>query len=50
VAKRCIEEFGVKAVGLKLDVTKTSSLKAAVRRSRTEVGSIGGLVHAGDHD
>jgi NAD(P)-dependent dehydrogenase (short-subunit alcohol dehydrogenase family) len=46
VAARCRDEFGVRAVGVKIDVTKTSALKAAVKRSRTEVGPIGGLVHA----
>ena len=46
VARRCTEEFGVRAVGLKIDVTKTSLLKGAVKRSRTEMGPIGGLVHA----
>jgi NAD(P)-dependent dehydrogenase (short-subunit alcohol dehydrogenase family) len=46
VAGRCADEFGVRAVGLKVDVTRTTTLKAAVRRSRTELGSIGGLVHA----
>ena len=46
VAGRCRDEFGVRAVGLKLDVTKTATLKSAVRRSRSEVGPIGGLVHA----
>jgi NAD(P)-dependent dehydrogenase (short-subunit alcohol dehydrogenase family) len=46
VASRCADEFGVRAVGLKVDVTKTSTLKAAVKRSRTELGTIGGLVHA----
>jgi NAD(P)-dependent dehydrogenase (short-subunit alcohol dehydrogenase family) len=46
VALSCSDEFGVRAVGLKVDVTKTSTLKAAVKRSRTEVGPIGGLVHA----
>jgi NAD(P)-dependent dehydrogenase (short-subunit alcohol dehydrogenase family) len=46
VARRCIDDYGVRAVGLKVDVTKTSTLKAAVKRSRTELGTIGGLVHA----
>jgi NAD(P)-dependent dehydrogenase (short-subunit alcohol dehydrogenase family) len=46
VAGHCADEFGVKAVGLKVDVTKTSTLKAAVKRSRNELGPIGGLVHA----
>ncbi|HEY3843322.1 MAG TPA: SDR family oxidoreductase [Acidimicrobiales bacterium] len=46
VARRCTDEFGVRAVGFKVDVTKTSTLKAAVKRSRTALGPIGGLVHA----
>ena len=46
VARRCIDAYGVRAVGLKVDVTKTSTLRAAVKRSRTELGTIGGLVHA----
>jgi NAD(P)-dependent dehydrogenase (short-subunit alcohol dehydrogenase family) len=46
VARRCTDEFGVRALGLKLDVTKTPTLKAAMRRSRTDLGPIGGLVHA----
>jgi len=46
VAARCADEFGVRAVGLKLDVTRTSTLKGAVKRSRQEVGPLGGLVHA----
>jgi NAD(P)-dependent dehydrogenase (short-subunit alcohol dehydrogenase family) len=46
VAKRCIEEYGVHAFGLRIDVTVTDSLKAAVRRSRSQLGPIGGLVHA----
>jgi NAD(P)-dependent dehydrogenase (short-subunit alcohol dehydrogenase family) len=45
-ATRCAEEYGVRAVGLKVDVTKTSTLKAAVRRSVSELGTIGGLVHS----
>ncbi len=46
VAQSCSDEYGVPAVGIKVDVTKTTTLKAAVKRSRTEVGPIGGLVHA----
>ncbi|HVB91339.1 MAG TPA: SDR family oxidoreductase [Acidimicrobiales bacterium] len=46
VARRCRDEHGVAAVGVKIDVTVTASLKAAVRRSRAELGPIGGLVHA----
>jgi NAD(P)-dependent dehydrogenase (short-subunit alcohol dehydrogenase family) len=45
-AIRCTEEYGVRAVGLKVDVAKTHTFKAAVRRSRTELGPIGGLVHS----
>jgi NAD(P)-dependent dehydrogenase (short-subunit alcohol dehydrogenase family) len=45
-ATRCIDECGVRAVGLKVDVTKTSTLRAAVRRSVSELGTVGGLVHA----
>jgi NAD(P)-dependent dehydrogenase (short-subunit alcohol dehydrogenase family) len=45
-AGRCRDEFGVRAVGIKVDVTRTATLKAAVKRSLTELGSIGGLVHA----
>jgi NAD(P)-dependent dehydrogenase (short-subunit alcohol dehydrogenase family) len=46
VAGRCRDEYGVRSVGLKVDVTKTSTLRNAVKRSRTELGTIGGLVHA----
>lgn len=46
VARLCIEEHGVPAIGIRVDVTKTSTLKAAVKRSRAELGTIGGLVHA----
>jgi NAD(P)-dependent dehydrogenase (short-subunit alcohol dehydrogenase family) len=46
VAARCADEFGVHAIGVRVDVTATASLKAALRRSRAEVGPIGGLVHA----
>jgi NAD(P)-dependent dehydrogenase (short-subunit alcohol dehydrogenase family) len=46
VAAECIDEFGVRALGLKVDVTKTSTLRAAVRRSLAELGPVGGLVHA----
>jgi NAD(P)-dependent dehydrogenase (short-subunit alcohol dehydrogenase family) len=45
-ARRCTDEFGVRASGLKVDVTQTSTLKAAVKKSRSELGTIGGLVHA----
>jgi NAD(P)-dependent dehydrogenase (short-subunit alcohol dehydrogenase family) len=45
-ARRCTDEFGVRASGLKVDVTQTSILKAAVKKSRSELGTIGGLVHA----
>ena len=34
--RRCIDEFGVRAVGIKVDVTKTATLKAAARRSLAE--------------
>ena len=46
VARRCVEEYGVRAAGLKVDVTKTATLKAAVKRSLTELGRIGGFVHS----
>jgi NAD(P)-dependent dehydrogenase (short-subunit alcohol dehydrogenase family) len=46
VASRCRDEFGVRAVGMKIDVTSTPALKAAVKRSLGEIGPIGGLVHA----
>jgi NAD(P)-dependent dehydrogenase (short-subunit alcohol dehydrogenase family) len=46
VAAQCADEHGVQAVGIRIDVTVTTSLKAAVKRSRTELGPIGGLVHA----
>jgi NAD(P)-dependent dehydrogenase (short-subunit alcohol dehydrogenase family) len=45
-AGRCIDEYGVRAVGLKVDVTRTTILKNAVKRSLAELGTIGGLVHA----
>jgi NAD(P)-dependent dehydrogenase (short-subunit alcohol dehydrogenase family) len=45
-ARRCTDEFGVRASGLKVDVTQTATLKAAVKKSRSELGPIGGLVHA----
>jgi NAD(P)-dependent dehydrogenase (short-subunit alcohol dehydrogenase family) len=41
-----MDEYGVRAIGIKVDVTKTSTLKAAVRRSLAELGPIGGLVHS----
>jgi NAD(P)-dependent dehydrogenase (short-subunit alcohol dehydrogenase family) len=46
VAQRCIDEYGVRAVGLKVDVTRTTTLKTAIKRSLTEVGTIGGFVHS----
>jgi NAD(P)-dependent dehydrogenase (short-subunit alcohol dehydrogenase family) len=46
VAKACADDYGVRAVGIKLDVTQTSALTSAVTRSHTAVGAIGGLVHA----
>jgi NAD(P)-dependent dehydrogenase (short-subunit alcohol dehydrogenase family) len=46
VAAQCREEHGVQAVGIKIDVTVTAALKGAVKRSRAELGPIGGLVHA----
>ncbi len=46
VARRCADEHGVRSFGMKVDVTKTSSLRTAVKRSRTEVGPLGGLVHS----
>ena len=46
VANQCADEHGVRAVGSKVDVTVTSSLRAAVRRARAELGPVGGLVHA----
>jgi NAD(P)-dependent dehydrogenase (short-subunit alcohol dehydrogenase family) len=45
-ASRCVDEYGVRAIGIKVDVTKTSTLKSAVRRSLAELGPIGGLVHS----
>jgi NAD(P)-dependent dehydrogenase (short-subunit alcohol dehydrogenase family) len=45
-AGRCSDEYGVRAVGIKVDVTRTTTLKAAVKRSLAELGPIGGLVHA----
>ncbi len=50
VARRCTDEFGVPASGLKVDVTATATLKAAVRKTRRELGTIGGLVHAAGID
>jgi NAD(P)-dependent dehydrogenase (short-subunit alcohol dehydrogenase family) len=46
VASQCADEHGVGAVGSKVDVTVTASLRAAVRRAQKELGPIGGLVHA----
>jgi NAD(P)-dependent dehydrogenase (short-subunit alcohol dehydrogenase family) len=46
VASQCTDEHGVHAVGSKVDVTVTGSLRAAVRRAQRELGPIGGLVHA----
>jgi NAD(P)-dependent dehydrogenase (short-subunit alcohol dehydrogenase family) len=46
VATACADDFGVRALGLKVDVTRTSTLKSALTRSHTAVGAIGGLVHA----
>jgi NAD(P)-dependent dehydrogenase (short-subunit alcohol dehydrogenase family) len=45
-AARCTDNYGVRAVGLKIDVTKTATLKGAVRRSLSELGPVGGLVHS----
>jgi NAD(P)-dependent dehydrogenase (short-subunit alcohol dehydrogenase family) len=45
-ARMCNVEHDVRALGAKVDVTKTSSLRAAVTRARGELGQIGGLVHA----
>jgi NAD(P)-dependent dehydrogenase (short-subunit alcohol dehydrogenase family) len=50
VARRCAEEHRVRAFGMKVDVTKTASLRTAVKRSRTELGPLGGLVHAAGID
>ncbi len=41
-----MDEYGVRAIGMKVEVSKTSTLKAAVRRSLAELGPIGGLVHS----
>jgi NAD(P)-dependent dehydrogenase (short-subunit alcohol dehydrogenase family) len=46
VAGQCADEHGVSAVGSKVDVTVTGSLRAAVRRAGAELGPVGGLVHA----
>jgi NAD(P)-dependent dehydrogenase (short-subunit alcohol dehydrogenase family) len=46
VALRCTDEFGVRAVGIKVDVSRTATLKAAAKRSLAELGTIGGLVHS----
>ena len=46
VARRCTDEFGVRASGLKVDVTQTKALRSAVKKARAELGPIGGLVHA----
>jgi NAD(P)-dependent dehydrogenase (short-subunit alcohol dehydrogenase family) len=46
VARRCMDEHGVRSFGMKVDVTKTASLRTAVKRARTEVGPLGGLVHS----
>jgi NAD(P)-dependent dehydrogenase (short-subunit alcohol dehydrogenase family) len=45
-ARRCTDEFGVRASGLKVDVSQSRALKTAVRKARAELGPIGGLVHA----
>ncbi len=46
VARRCTEEFGVKAVGLGIDVTNSAAFGPAIKRSLTALGGIGGMVHA----
>lgn len=38
--------YGVATVGLSVDVTDISSYSTAIQRTRTALGSIGGLVHA----
>ena len=46
VARRAPTSTACAPSGLKVDVTRTSTLRAAVKRSRAELGTIGGLVHA----
>ncbi len=46
IARRCAEDHGVGAVGLGVDVTDTAALPAAVERSLSALGPLGGLVHS----
>src|SRR5688500_16911091 len=40
------KEFGVATVGAGVDVRQTDTLPAAAEAARSELGTIGGLVHA----
>jgi len=44
-AAEASERFGVKAVGIGIDVRDTAAFADAIARSRKELGSIGALVH-----
>src|SRR5438876_7795150 len=45
-AEDIARELGVAAIGVGIDVTKSSAFPDAVARSRAALGTIGGLVHA----
>lgn len=45
VAKEATERFGVAAIGIGIDVADTAAFGTAIVRSRSAMGTIGGLVH-----
>lgn len=45
-AARIAEEFNVRALGLAIDLTRPAEYSIGIARSRTALGTIGGLVHA----
>ncbi len=46
VASELADHHGIATIGLGIDVTDKMSLPAAILRTRTAIGTIGGLVHA----
>lgn len=45
-AERLAQDCGVAALGLKIDLREATQYATAIERTRTALGSIGGLVHA----
>lgn len=45
-ARYCVDEYGIKATAMTVDVTNTSALDIAAKKSRSALGPLGGLVHA----